>query len=398
MSVQRTTRTFLSRRGLTLGASLMAVALVAACDSSPTDPNDNGHVDAARVEIHTRGAASALLAVWTDGAGWADASGNPITELPNPIDVEGEGLLPMQTRGRNASLTVRFFMPDGSQVPMSTVSRDDVTRERQCSEYEARYAPTDTNTQVIAWPNMRHPDSPNGPFQFARQGNGNLVAVFHCDHIHFYPDEVAGTVGIQFLLWHIDHADEVTDPINIRVEEGPEPARFELQTRGAASAMLGVWDAWNGWRDASGQPITSIPAPRDVEGEGLRPLVAGGGNASLTVRYFAPGGEQVPFSTVSREADAPRERTCSTISGRYAVAGGATNAIAWPPQAHPNGVTGDDQFAPRADNSLVPVFHCDHIHIYPEAVGEVDLYLVAWDGSAAVAQTDPITFQVTGGQ
>ncbi len=381
--------------GRRLFAALALGLVVAACDSSTTDPIDeNGeHQDAARVEVHTRGAASALLAVWTDGEGWADGDGNAINELPNPLDVEGEGLLPLRARGTNASLTVRFFNADGSEVDMGTVSRDDVTRERQCTEYSARYYPTVDETDVISWPNMRHPDSEDGPFQFARRGNGDLVGIFHCDHIHFYPDE-QGTVDVEFTLWHIDHADMVTDPLTVRVEEGVEPARFELETRGVARALLGSWNAWDGWTDEDGNSITAIETPRDVEGEGLQPLTAGGSNASLTVRYFAEGGEEVAFQTVSRQEEDPRERVCSDLSGRYTVAGDETDVIAWPNQAHPDGAFGDDQFAPRSDGTLVGIFHCDHIHIYPESEGEVDLILQAWDGTEAAAESGPITFVV----
>jgi hypothetical protein len=211
-------------RPLRTGSLLALPALLlgmAACDSSPTDIEDpNGdHADAARAEIHTRGAASALLAVWTDGAGWTDGNGNSITQLPNPVDVEGEGLLPLRAGDRNASLTVIFFEPDGSEVEMATLSRDGITGERECTPFEARYFPLDTDTGVIAWPNMRHPDSPTGPFQFARRTDDELVAIFHCDHIYFYP-EAPGTVEVEFHLWHIDHSDMATDPIAIVVDAG----------------------------------------------------------------------------------------------------------------------------------------------------------------------------------
>ncbi len=206
------------------------------------------HADAARVEVHTRGAAQALLAVWIDGEGWEDADGNSIQELPDPVDVEGEGLLPLRAGDRNASLTVRFFQADGSEVEMGTISRDDVTRARQCTEYEARYYPLDDNTNVLAWPNIRHPDGPTGPFQFARRANNDLVGIYHCDHIHLY-GEAEGTVDIEFRLWLIDHSDMLTDPLRVRVEAGaraPEPARIGVQTRGASQAMLGVWTEGQG--------------------------------------------------------------------------------------------------------------------------------------------------------
>lgn len=209
------------RTGSLLGLSALLLVGVAACDSSSTgieDPNgDPPHADAARAEVHTRGAASALLAVWTDGVGWSDGSGNAISQLPNPVDVEGEGLLPLRAGDRNASLSVVFFEPDGSEVEMGTLSRDQVTGERECTEYESRYFPRDDGTGVIAWPNVRHPDSSTGPFQFAWRANDELVAIFHCDHVYLYP-EAEGIVEVEFHLWHIDHSDMATDPIAVVVE------------------------------------------------------------------------------------------------------------------------------------------------------------------------------------
>jgi hypothetical protein len=209
-------------------AALILTLGVAACDSSPTDSNGNGHPEATRMELHTRGAEGALLATWTDGIGWTDAEGTAITELPNPVVVEGVGAQPLRARGANASLTVKFFDPDGSELTMGTVSRDDESLERECTDYSGRYFVVGNQTDVIAWPNVQHPDGPLGSFQFAYRGNGDLVGIFHCDHIHFYP-ESEGTAEVEFLLWHVNHADERTDPITVRVEEGPDPGTDVVQ-------------------------------------------------------------------------------------------------------------------------------------------------------------------------
>jgi len=197
-----------------LALPILLVGL-AACDSS-TDLDDD-HSEFSRVEIQTRGQASAILAVWTGENGWRNGAGNPITELPNPRDQEGQGLIPLRAGGPQASLTVRFFDLQGQVIPMSTVARAaDPPRERTCSEDEARYFPTNTNTNVIAWPNIRHPDSPNGPFHWVRRSSGAVVGLFHCDHLYILP-ESAGTVDIVFSLWHGDHSDGETTPITVRV-------------------------------------------------------------------------------------------------------------------------------------------------------------------------------------
>jgi hypothetical protein len=204
----------LFRRGTLLALPILLVG-IAACSSS-TDLDDE-HGDFSRVEIQTRGQASAMLAVWTGPTGWQDGDGNPITELPDPRDEEGQGLIPLRAGGPQASVTVRFFDLQGQQIPISTVSRDqDPPRERTCSEDEARYFPTNTNTNVIAWPNMRNPESPTGPFHWAQRSTGTIVGIYHCDHVHIYP-ETAGTADIVFSLWHGDHSDGETDPITIRV-------------------------------------------------------------------------------------------------------------------------------------------------------------------------------------
>jgi hypothetical protein len=197
------------------GMALVAIALAAsACDSFG---DGHGHSEFSRVEIQTRGAQSAVIATWTSQNGWRNAQGAAITELPTPVDQEGVGLAPLTAGGPRASLTVRFFDRQDRQIPISTVSRQEAApRDRTCSSDEARYVPTTASTNVIAWPNRRHPNNPNGPFHWAELPGGQLEAIFHCDHVHIYP-LTAGTVDVTFTLWHVDHSDGETAPIRLRV-------------------------------------------------------------------------------------------------------------------------------------------------------------------------------------
>jgi hypothetical protein len=208
-----------TRRGTSPRLGLIALAgLVLAAGACRDSTGPEEHADTGRVELFTRGATPVLLASWTDGEGWRDGSGNPITELPNPVAVEGEPMQVLRAGGRQASLTVRFFEADGQEIAMTTLSRGpEPARVRQCSEYSARYYAVDDNTNVIAWPNRRHSAAPDGDMQFALQANGDEVAIFHCDHVHIYP-ETAGTAEVRFHLWHIDHSDGQTTPIRLRVE------------------------------------------------------------------------------------------------------------------------------------------------------------------------------------
>lgn len=203
------------RRNTLLFALPAVIFGLTACDSS-TDVDDQ-HYDFSRVEIESRGIPRTLLAVWEGGTGWKDGAGNSIQELPN-LRQEGDGSFhPLRVGGPNASLTLRFYDLAGELIPTATTARDaDPPRDRTCTEEEGRYAPIQNNTNVIAWPPQRHPDSPNGPFHWTQRPNGDVIAIFHCDHIHIYP-ETAGTVDLAFVLWHGDHADGETDPIRLRV-------------------------------------------------------------------------------------------------------------------------------------------------------------------------------------
>ncbi len=395
MEPNRTRAPLRLNRGITLAASALLLGL-AACDDNgdPIGPNgnDNGHEEAARVEIQTRGVESAVIGVWRDGEGWTDDEGNPIDELEAPVEVEGEGLTPLRAGGPQASLTVTFFGRDGEPVEMETLERDDETRERVCSGFSARFLPTDADDALaLAWPNMRHPDSEAGPFQFSRRHTGELVGIFHCDHIHLYPER-EGELDIEFHLWHVDHSDDRTDPITVRVHPPEQPPQVRIETRGIEQATLGVWTLGEGWTDADGEAIDRIETPRDVEGEGLQPLEAFGGNASLSVRYFPYNGEEANIETLDRDDDT-RERECSYIQGRYTVGDEETDAIAWPPMPHPDSDNGDAQFADW-DGEIVGIFHCDHIHLYPMEAGEVDVSFTVYGGDQVLDVTDPITFPV----
>ena len=399
-------------RGLALAVPGLVLG-VAACSDDPTDPgDDNGHIDdAGAFEIETRGDANALVARWTPADGWTDGDGNAIDRLEAPLDVGGQ-LEPLQAGGANASLTVRVFDGEGNEIDMETVSRDDDTGERTCSAWSVRWRPqggmtgpqADEASRVFAFPNLDHPDGQiqhpqDDAGQFAYKHTGEIVGLFHCDHIHFYPEQ-EGEVDIEFLLWHGDHQDDFTDPITVPVEAPEEPARLELETRGDQNATIGVWEDGAGWTDAEGNAIDELAEPIDA-GTHLAPLEAGGANASLTVRYFPYGGdEEANFETLSRDDDTG-ERFCSYTQGRFAVTDGS-DALGWPPASHPDDPDSEEQFVEDADGNTQGIFHCDHIHFYPVEAGEADVEITAIAGDRNAGHfdlhvSDPITVPVHDG-
>ena len=221
------------RTPLLLGTILCLVFFLAACDGSdPVSPDpdeDDGlsdHQDAGKVEVYTRGGEEVLIAVWSDEIGWTDADNNPIETIENPIETSAGERLPLRVGGQNASLTVRFFDNQGDEIDFFTEDRVDLTTEepgvsqqRICSEFTSRYFVRDGQDKVT-WPPETHPDAVSDPQndQFAWwDAEEQWVAIFHCDHVHFYPEE-EGTFTVDFLLWHLDHSDDRTDSINFTVE------------------------------------------------------------------------------------------------------------------------------------------------------------------------------------
>ena len=211
------------RRHLRAYSALWAVPLAASFALAAPGCGDAGehHEDAGRIEIETRGSVPTVLAVWTDDGGWEDADGNDIDELPTPVQAEDGSLSAFEAYGERTSLSVNFFDRDGDAVEMETLDRDDDTGERECSEFSARYFSRDDDTGVIAWPNVTHPDSDGESYQFVELSDGDFAGIYHCDHVHIYPKE-EGTVDIEFVLWHGDHADDLSDPLTIRVEEASD--------------------------------------------------------------------------------------------------------------------------------------------------------------------------------
>lgn len=153
-----------------LAASVPLVALFAACDRHPHEPN--GHDDLHRVEIIDRGQTeSPVVATWTAATGW-------------------QGTLPsisLSTPTQRASLGARIYDDDNQQLTL-----------------------TEGGENSIRW--ALAPNAPAGVI-VTDDSRGQR---FHGDHVHIY-GQAAGTTRIQFLLWHFDHADGATDPIEIRV-------------------------------------------------------------------------------------------------------------------------------------------------------------------------------------
>jgi hypothetical protein len=166
---------------------LPAMMVLAGCNRH----DDHGHDEMQRVEILDRSQTERpVIATWVRGQGW-----------------DRQSLVTLAEGGQRISLGVRAFNGDGEQFEFGTLERhDDGTRT--CTEYNMRYALAAGQPENV----IRRPDN-----RGIVTVNGEQVAVFHCDHLYLYPQS-AGATQIRFVLWHVDHADDATDPIGVTVQ------------------------------------------------------------------------------------------------------------------------------------------------------------------------------------
>lgn len=160
-----------SHVGRTIGATLALTGLLAlpACDR---DSDDDHEDDFASLEVIDRGdPAQPVVAVWTAAAGWDGA-------LPE---------ISLASANQRISIGFRAYAEDGDEFTLS-----------ETGEYSIRYAVAAGAPAGIV--DMDHDDP----------------VLFHGDHVHVY-GAAEGTTQIQFLFWHVDHADASTTPIAVNV-------------------------------------------------------------------------------------------------------------------------------------------------------------------------------------
>lgn len=200
-----------------LAIALLLVSLLAACGETDPQDSDNhqGHAEALRMEVSTL-PGETLLAIWTDVDGWTDAEGQSIDTLPAPLEVDGT-LQPLTPAGPPASLSIRIIDAGSEALDLRPAATDDEPPfEQTCSSYSVRYHVD--GEDVLYWPPVAHPDSnrERPASTFVALESNEYGGVFHCDSVDLYP-RAAGITSLRFLVWHGNHADESTDPIDLVV-------------------------------------------------------------------------------------------------------------------------------------------------------------------------------------
>lgn len=152
-------------------AALGALLAVPACDR---DDHDDDHEDLAVLEVRDRTQpGQPVVATWTHDGGWT-------------------GALPELTTDPEDRLSLGFN---------ALTSDGDPLQLEEDGEFFIQY-----------W------TAPGAPTGIIDTGRDDL---FHGDHVHVYA-LLAGTTQIQFELWHVDHVEDATTPIEVVVTEPEE--------------------------------------------------------------------------------------------------------------------------------------------------------------------------------
>jgi hypothetical protein len=151
-------------------AALSATLFLGACERGVTEA-DEDHEEFYRVEVIDRGQAGLpVVATWVSGDGW-------VGTLP---------AVSLSSASQRITLGFRVFDEDGDELMLSE------------DEESVRYTLAS--------------GAPQGVLDMARPAD----VLFHGDHVYLY-GAATGTTRIQFVLWHLDHADDATDPIDVTV-------------------------------------------------------------------------------------------------------------------------------------------------------------------------------------
>lgn len=195
------------------------VAGTACGDAALDEPADVGaHGAIVLVELAHADDPTRVLARWREGSGWENEAGTAIDELPASVGTAAGSLALMEAGGPPSRLTVRMVDTEGVVLPMSTLEEDTALGERVCSEFSARYVVEPPASPPFAWPAVPHPESTRArpPHLFVAPTPDVLVPAFRCDEVAIHPTS-SGIAPIRFVLWHVDHSDDFTDPIRVRV-------------------------------------------------------------------------------------------------------------------------------------------------------------------------------------
>ena len=195
-------------------------------------------------------------------------------------------------------------------------------------------------------------------------------------------------LALVFALFFV--ACDDSDPVGVNGDDGDdqvsehgEAGQVQIFFRGDDDPVA-IWSDELGWTDADNNSIDRLENPVRTDDGERQPLRAGGPSASFDVKINDGQGTTYDFFTEDTEpiTDDLEQRFCSEFAGRFAIANaeGMRDRVAFPPQVHPDAIDDpqNDQFAERENGDWVQIYGCDHVNIFPEEEGEIDVAFLLW--------------------
>ncbi len=201
------------------------------------------------------------------------------------------------------------------------------------------------------------------------------ATLFHGDHVHVYAIE-EGTTELVFVLWHEDHSEAETSPIDFTVTGEVDELVHTVEIRNRAETgdpVVAIWRSGDGWleEDDDENELPGLPSIGPVVANEDTPRVSLGVDIydSLGRLLILPGfGYQPSYGIDSEDPSDVLSFLGDEITRNDDV------------------VTIDEEF----------IFHADHVHIYGKADGTEGVFFELWDIEAeeSAGETEPVDIEV----
>ena len=160
-----------------------------------------------------------------------------------------------------------------------------------------------------------------------------------------------------------------------------------LDDNGERGELIAIYSDDLGWTDADNEPIDALANPVLHENGERGPLQEGGEPARLRPVFYDNQGEVDSFvdEVIALDTEEPgvqEQYICSEYTSRFATENDPDQfaKIGFPNEVHPAAQNDpqNNQFAQLSTGEWVLTQGCDHVNIYPEEAGDLNLRFLLW--------------------